>query len=134
MPIFTAQRVRVGSGSVTGGGIVSFVFRLLRWRATREESPSTWGESGYRNWWGGFHYVTDREAYFRLIVLILKKPWNKQFWKLGSIYIWRRWVHRRCDTTDFHHDIYCMLDPWVRKREREYQWEKVWKGYFADET
>lgn len=113
---------------------MKFISRLLSNPAKRKPSPSMWNETGFYNWWGGFHYIPDREAYFRLIVLILKKPWNKAFWKLGSHYIWRRWVHRSCDTTDFHHDIYCMLDPWVQKRDREDRWVEVWKDNWTKEN
>lgn len=88
-------------------------------------------EVGYWNWWGGFHRNRDSRAYLGLLWLILSKPWNPAHRKLGTRYIWRRWVHRRCDTTDFHHVIYCLLDPWVRKREAEDRYVEVWKGRYA---
>lgn len=90
-----------------------------------------WGETGFNNWWGGFHRLPDREVYLHLIFLFLKKPWNPAYRKLSIRFIWDHWVHRSCDTTDFHHDIYCLLDPWVQKRERERQWTKVWEGYWV---
>ena len=109
---------------------MKLVSRLLRNPAKQKPSPSMWGETGFDNWFGGFHHLPDREVYFRLWLLIIKKPWSKAYWKLGCHYMWCRWIHRSCDTTDFHHDIYCPLDPWVQKREREHQWTKVWEGYY----
>lgn len=109
---------------------MKLVSRLLGNPAKLEPSPSMYNERGYRNWFGGFHRIQDRTAYFSLLIFIMRKPWRKDYWKAGTHYIWRRWVHRMCDTTDFHHDIYCLRDPWVRMRERERQYVEVWKGYY----
>lgn len=108
----------------------NFVARLLQNPAKAQPSPSMYNATGYYNWFDGFHRSTDRKVYLSLLLLILKKPWNPAYRKLGVRYIWRRWVHRRCDTTDFHHDIYCDLDPWVKKRELERQYVEAWKGHY----
>lgn len=108
-----------------------FAKRYLTNEKKRRPSPSMYNETGFYNWFGGFHLNQDRVAYLGLLLLLLKKPWNPAYRKLSTRYLWRRWVHRRCDTTDFHHEIYCMLDPWVRKRDAEYRYVKIWEPYYA---
>lgn len=99
------------------------------YRATPVPSPSMFNEHGYYNHFGGFHRTTDIYAYLGLLGLALKSIVKGQFkaasWILRRI-LWTRWIHRSCDTTDFHHDIYCLLDPWVQQREAEDRWTEVW--------
>lgn len=95
------------------------------------ESPSTYDDWGYFNVWGGFHYTTDPYAYFGLLRLWVKTLLKGQFkaarWVWNRM-IWYRFRHRRCDTTDFHHQIYCLLDPISRKIDAQDRWYRVWTG------
>lgn len=93
----------------------------------RAKPTRVYGEVGYTNVWGGFHGTTDPYAYIGLIVLWLKNLRNKGTRRWLRRMIWDRWRHRRCDTLDFHHQIYCTLDPWVRKRDAQDRWKEVWK-------
>lgn len=101
------------------------------YRSKPVPSPSTYNEYGYFNRFGGFHGTTDTYAYVGLIGLFLNYFFRGKFkvaswiWKRN---LWFRWVHRSCDTLDFHHDIYCELDPWVRKRDDQERWTRVWTG------
>lgn len=95
-------------------------------------SEDMYGVFGHPNRFGGFHHSTDTYAYigsFKLLLTLLIKGQIKNakwVWKQT----WRLWIHRRCDTTDFHHSIYCTLDPWVRKRDAQddanERWHEVW--------
>lgn len=98
------------------------------YRAIPVASPSMYDEWGYYNLFGGFHGTTDTYAYVGLFWLMIRTLNHPKTARWVFRQIWRRWVHRRCDTMDFHHDIYCLLDPWVQKREAEDRWKKVWTG------
>lgn len=90
-------------------------------------SPSTYNEWGHFNLFHGFHGTTDTYAYLCMFAFLLKNLHKPKvvswLWRRA---IWWRWVHRSCDTLDFHHDIYCTLDPWVRKRDAQERWHRVW--------
>lgn len=98
------------------------------YRAKSVPSPSMSNEWGYYNRFHGFHGTTDPYAYFGLLWLVIKTLHHPKVARWVLRQMWRRWVHRSCDTTDFHHDIYCDLDPWVRKRDAQDRWREVWTG------
>lgn len=99
------------------------------YRSKPVPSPSMYNEYGYFNRFGGFHGTTDTYAYVGLLVLLIKELFRghaksaKWIWRRM---LWYRWRHRMCDTLDFHHDIYCLRDPWVRKRDALDRWKEVW--------
>lgn len=101
------------------------------YRSKPVSSPSTYGETGYFNHFGGFHGTTDTYAYLGLFWILFQELFKGHFrsakwiWKQN---IWYRWHHRMCDTLDFHHTIYCLRDPWVRKQDAQDNWCKVWTG------
>lgn len=99
------------------------------YRAIPVESPSTYDAWGHYNRFGGFHRTTDPYAYFGLLKLFIQQLF-KGHWKIiGWLWkrqLWYRWVHRSCDTTDFHHAIYCTLDPYVKRLDDRDRWHKVW--------
>lgn len=91
------------------------------------ESPSTWGEYGYWNRWGGFHRTTDAFAYWTFLREFVKHP--SLLWARGMSRMARdRWRHRRCDTTDFHHYA-CTLDPFGKRLDDNYRWQRTWAGH-----
>lgn len=80
-------------------------------------------EQGYPNRWGGFHRTTDADAYWVFFRFILRNPIHARF----ALRMARaRWVHRGCDTTDFHHAIGCLLDPFVQRVEADLRWHRTW--------
>lgn len=107
-------------------------WKKTSYRSRPISSPSMMGEFGYYNHWDGFHYTTDTYAYVGLFHLLIKELFRGHWKSVRWIWlrmIWYRWHHRMCDTTDFHHEIYCMRDPIVRKMEAEYRWKEVWKDH-----
>lgn len=82
-----------------------------------QPSPSMWGETGYYNAWGGFHRTRDRAAYWFYAWIATRRFWDWDFVRYAAYLARHRWTHRRCDTTDFHHQIGCPLDPFVAQRE-----------------
>lgn len=99
------------------------------------ESPSMYDEWGHYNLFRGFHKTTDSYAYLGLLWILLKNL-NKRgvvSW-ISRRMIWYRWVHRSCDTVDFHHEIYCTLDPYVRKRDAQERWHRIWTTASSEAT
>lgn len=98
------------------------------YRATPSESDAEWGAWGYRNAWGGFHRTTDPYAYLgllRLVLLNLHRPKVARY----PLHLMRdRWRHRRCDTVDFHHSVYCTLDAYGKRLDDQYRWQRAWTG------
>ncbi|GAC1521597.1 MAG: hypothetical protein NVS3B1_05970 [Marmoricola sp.] len=87
-----------------------------------QASPSTYDATGYPNRWGGFHTDSTGQAVWRLARLTVRYPYAWRF----ALHLWRNLiVHRGCDTTDFHHSIYCTLDPFGKKLHDNHRWHMV---------
>lgn len=90
------------------------------------ENPDEYNSWGYYNIWGGFHHTRDREAYWIFLKEAIKHPgplWFRAMWRMAR----ERWRHRRCNTEDFHHYA-CLLDPFGKKLDDNYRWNRLWKG------
>jgi len=96
------------------------------YRAKLEPSDNEYGVWGHYNRFGGFHGTTDPYAYIGLLWLAIRSLRHPKVSRYILRMMWRRWVHRRCDTLDFHHEIYCTLDPYGKRLDDNYKWHKTW--------
>ena len=82
-----------------------------------------WGETGYPTRSGGFHRTSTAEYLWVHIKFALRHPSCARY----TLHRLRwRWTHRACDTTDFHHAIGCLMDPFVRQVEAQMRWQRAW--------
>jgi len=81
-------------------------------------------EQGYYNAFGGFHRMRDREAVTRLLRLLCTH--HPATWRYIAHLLAERWRHRRCDTTDFHHELGCPAQPFFALDNRCYvMWQRL---------
>lgn len=95
---------------------------MSRRRPSPSPSPSTYEATGFWNFWRGFHTDSTWGSIQRLAWFSLRYPGSWPF----TLRLWQEFVrHFGCDTTDFHHQIYCVRNPNVRALEEHARWIRV---------